>query len=102
MVILERHIQTIAAGKWDAYLAWEKQWDAIEQRIGGVPPKRRYSALVGEYHGTVVWEREWKDLATLQATYEKYGAEPECKELVKPERNPVASERAEYWNVVEL
>lgn len=101
MAILERRVQTLAAGKWDAYMEWEKQWDAIEQRLGGIPPKRRYSALVGEYFGTVVWEREWKDLATLQATYEKYGAEPEGKELVKPEHNPVASERVEYWTVVD-
>jgi hypothetical protein len=83
MAILERRILRILAGRWDDVLALEKRWDALEARLGGFAPKRRYRTLSGGLWLSMwVWEREWESLAAAEAAYARMGADPECSALV--------------------
>jgi hypothetical protein len=57
MPVLDRHIARVLNGRWDDVLALEKRWDALEARLGGFPPKRRYRQLFGGLGwSTWVWE----------------------------------------------
>ena len=75
MPILERRVQTIERGQWETYMAKEKMWAEIEERLGGFPTKRHYRPL-SDLGTTVVWEREWESMATMEAAYGKAGADP--------------------------
>lgn len=48
------------------------KWAEFEKRIGGFPAKKHYNMLSGpESVNTIVWEREWESLGTMEATYMK-------------------------------
>lgn len=79
-MILERAIQKVANNNYDAYIEYERKWEAIEQRIGGFPPKCHYMAQSGtQPMGTIIWQREWPDMATCEAMYEKLFSDEETK-----------------------
>jgi len=80
MKFMERRIQTLERDKWDVYWSREKRWMALEQRLGGFPPKRHYRPL-SDLGKTVVWERDWESYAAMEAAYEKLFADPEAQEL---------------------
>ena len=81
MRIIERRTQKVEKGGWAAYWEMEKQFDALEDRLGGFPAKRYYRP--GKmYTNTIVWEREWESFTTMEATYEKEWADPEIKKIV--------------------
>jgi len=66
-MIMERYTQNVI-GTYDEMVAIEKEFDALEAKIGNVPHKRRYYAYYGSLPlGTFVWEREWESLAALEA-----------------------------------
>ena len=81
MRIIERRTQKVEKGGWDAYWAVEKQFDALEARMGGFPAKRYYHPME-KYTTTIVWEREWESFTTMEATYEKEWADPEIGKIV--------------------
>jgi hypothetical protein len=78
MKIVERRIQRLENGKWEEYLARERRFDAIEQRLGGFPPKRYARVIAGaDEFGAVVWARNWDSFASMEAAYERLSADPE-------------------------
>ncbi len=76
-MILERCAQKVI-GTFEEALALEKEFDALEAKMGNVPPKRRYYAAYGSLpSGTFVWEREWESMAALEAYQAKTMNDPE-------------------------
>jgi hypothetical protein len=101
MAILERYVQKLKEGEQDAYIEWEKEWEAIEQRLGGFPTKKHYWAWSGALDfGTVVWEREWESFSVMETTYAKGNEDPEARALLATPW-PVASQRIEYYRVID-
>jgi hypothetical protein len=81
MRVLERRIQVLERGEQDAYLAKEKQWQAIEERLGGFPSKRHCVPMSHPLGTTVIWEREWESLATMEDAYTRLVSDLESKQL---------------------
>jgi hypothetical protein len=101
MKLLERYVQQLKEGEWDAYMEWEKKWEAIEQRLGGFPTKKHYWAWSGPHNmGTVVWEREWESLSAMEAAYGKEDGDPDF-EAMSDIPSPVASQRIELYYVID-
>jgi hypothetical protein len=96
VTILERQIQRIRPGKWEALEEIDKKNTVIEERHG-YPPKTRYSYLSGEYDwNTLVIEREWESFAAAEAAVTKFQEDPESKELNEPIDEIVESIRMEF------
>jgi hypothetical protein len=99
-MILERAVQKIASGKFDAYKAGEQKWSDLEKRLGGFPPKCHYSSYSGPLAmGTIVWQREWPDFASMEVAYSRMFGEPEAQELSG--NGVIAEEIREYYFVEE-
>ena len=83
MKILERCHQRVK-GKFQEFIALEKKFDAAEEKLGNVPPKRRYwSHYSGLPNDTYVWEREWENQAALDAYGAKIWNNPEWDKLTE-------------------
>ncbi len=81
MRVLERRIQVLERGGQDAYKAKEKQWQALEERLGNFPSKRHCVPLSNQSGTTLIWEREWDSLAAMEDAYTRLGSDPESKQL---------------------
>ena len=80
MKIMERRFHRVHSGKRQELREVEFKFDAIEERLGGFPAKRRYWCYTGSNDlGTFVWEREWESMAEMEAAYVKLSADPETK-----------------------
>jgi hypothetical protein len=100
-MIMERRISKVKTGKWNEVLAEEKKWDAVESRLGGFPPKRRYQPLAGaESFYTFVWERDWESFAAAEAAYNRLGDDPEAKNLGEHNATLVEEGRMEFFSVI--
>lgn len=100
MAVLERHIQQVAKGEWEAYREREKKYEALEGRLGGFPAKRHYRALACPHDmDTAVWEREWESFTVAEAAYRKMGQDPETAALAAD--SPILSERVEFYSVLD-
>ena len=84
MRVLERRIQLLERGERDTYMAKEKQWQELEERLGGFPSKRHCVPLSNASGTTVIWEREWESLAAMEDAYTRMGSDPESKKLYSP------------------
>ncbi|MFN8483268.1 MAG: hypothetical protein U0768_09535 [Anaerolineae bacterium] len=83
MRVLERRVQHKVPSQ-DKYWAWEKQWEAVEQRLGGYPPKRHYMLVSGrDPLGTMVWKREWESMAALEDGTQRFFDDPEAMRLIQ-------------------
>jgi len=82
MKVMERRTQTLEKGAWDVFWAKEQKWTALENRLGGFPPKRHTRPLA-RFDTIIVWERDWESLAAMEAAYEREGADPETQEVNK-------------------
>lgn len=72
MKFVERRVQEVLPGKVAEYAAWEKEWAAMEARLGGFPKKRYYQVMAGPQRlGVFAWEREWESFAACEAAYER-------------------------------
>jgi hypothetical protein len=72
MKVMERCSQSVLTSNNDEVLAIEKKFDALEAKMEGAPQKRRYWAGYGGLvAGTMVWEREWDSMASIEAYFEK-------------------------------
>jgi hypothetical protein len=81
VMIMERCVQRIVSSYEDA-VAMEKEFDALEAKMGNVPPKRRYYVLYGSLPQTMyVWERDWESMAALEAFLKKQEGDPEWDAL---------------------
>jgi len=73
MTVVVRRIIEYKPGTEQEVQALERDWNAWERQAGGRPPKRYYGILAGGGHHwhTLIWEREWEDLTTREATFAK-------------------------------
>ncbi len=82
MRILERLIQQVVPGKWEALDALDMKYDAVEKKLG-FPAKRRYRSIAaGGNTDTLVIEREWESMAVMEAAWEKSMTSPELQQLM--------------------
>jgi hypothetical protein len=83
MATMERWTQVFTSDKaWTIQIENEQQWDAIEQRLGGFPAKRRYRPVEDrEEGGVLIWEREWENSELMDAAYERLMSSAEVKAL---------------------
>jgi hypothetical protein len=102
MAILERMIQKVVNNHWDAVTAQEKEWEALETKVGGFPKKRRYRGYAGAYGpDTFVFEREWESMATYEAAYRRLFALPEVQALGKISDTLKIDTHVEFYGVLE-
>lgn len=99
MAILERHVQFKVKNE-GTYREWEKSWEELEGRLGGFPAKRHYWLMSGaEAQGTLVWEREWENLATMEAAYDNMFHDAEAERLASTGPEILENERVEVYFV---
>jgi hypothetical protein len=79
---MERCTQKVI-GSYEQAVALEKKYDALEAKLGNVPPKRRYTAW---YSGlplwTFIWERDWESLTAIENYYKAIWEDPEWVETM--------------------
>ena len=81
MRVLERLIQHVNPGKWEALEVLDKKYDVMEKKLG-YPTKRRYRSFAGGGDtDTLVIEREWESMAALEAAWEKSFSNAEFQQL---------------------
>lgn len=81
MICVERLVQQVRPGKWAELEALDAKYNAVEGRLG-FPPKRRLRCYIGGHiTDTLIIERQWASMATMEATYEKAFADPEWQAL---------------------
>ena len=98
MVTIERMIQKVYPGKWTALEEIDKRFNAVESRLGFPANKKRYQCMIGGHDSnTLIVERQWDSLATLEATYEKGFADPELQALLKEITSIVESSQLEVY-----
>ena len=92
MKFVERWIQSTQTQLSDKeIMEKEKKWDALEEKLGGFPKKRRYKPIFGkEASSTFVWEREWNSLAEMEAASAKYRQTPESAKMM--DESPLAEQ----------
>ncbi len=102
MAILERVIEKVVDQQWDAVNAQEKEWDALEAKLGSFGKKRRYMSWIGEPGvGYVVFEREWESMAAYEAAYGRLWALPEVESLNKVSSTLKVDTRIELYLMLE-
>ena len=98
MVAIERMIQKIYPGKWTELEEIDKKYNAVESRLGFPPTKKRYQCMIGGHDSnTLIIERQWDSLATMEATYEKAFADPELQALQKEGTSIIESSLIEVY-----
>jgi hypothetical protein len=101
-MILERCTQRII-GTVDEAFAVEKEFDALEAKMGNVPPKRRYYATYGSLPlGTFVWEREWESMAALEAYQAITMSDPEWAVMFGKAEKIFADFHSELFYKIEM
>jgi hypothetical protein len=101
MAILERHVGKVLGNRWDEVLTLEKRWDALEARLGGFPPKRRYRMAYGGLGwSTWVWESQWESVEEMSVAYKRLDADPECAALEQPWEGLVENIANELYEVL--
>jgi hypothetical protein len=102
MAFIERAVNQVHSGKWAELEEWEKKWDALEERIGGCPKKRRYRPYVGgDGWSTYVWEREWESYAAMETAILRLFEEPEARALGAEMDSMVANMRREHYFILD-
>ena len=75
-MFVERMVQKIAPGKWDALEVLDRKYNALEGRLG-FPAKRRMRVIFsGLTTDTLIVEREWDSMAALEAATMKRMMDP--------------------------
>ena len=97
MIIIERMIQKVRPGKWAELEEIDKRFNDVESRLG-FPPKKRYQCIMGGHDmNTLIIERQWESLATMEATYDKAFADPEHQALVEETPSIIKSSQLEVY-----
>jgi hypothetical protein len=82
MKILQRQIQQVRSGKWEALEEIDARFNEVESRLGFPPNKKRYRCYFGTHDlSTIIVEYEWDSFTALETAYEKAMADPEWQAL---------------------
>ena len=101
-MIMERCTQKIV-GTYEQAVALEKKFDALEAKMGNVPPKRRYTAWYGGLPvWTFIWERDWENLAAIEAYTKAIWEDPEGREMLTSTEKVFADSQFELFDVFTL
>jgi hypothetical protein len=80
-MFLQRSVQLIKPGCWDAVDPIDKKFDIVEAKYH-FPPKRRFRSYMGSHDiNTLVIEREWDSLGLMEQAYFAAMADPEWQKL---------------------
>ena len=97
MIVIERMIQQVYPGEMPALNDIDKRYDVVEKRLG-FPAKKRYWSMSGAFDSnTIVIEREWESMATLEEVYEAAFADPEHQALNNEVNEIIKSSRVELY-----
>jgi hypothetical protein len=97
MTIVERSIQHVRPGKWDALEEIDKRFDAAERRLG-FPHERRLRCYSGGHDtNTLIIEYEWESMAAMEAAYERAMADPELQALGAELDSIIDSDQVELY-----
>ena len=97
MVIIERQIQKVRAGKWAELEELDKKFTAVESQLG-FPAKRRCRSLVGGFTtDMLIIERQWESFAAMEVAYEKILADPEHQALTEALDPILESQQIEFY-----
>lgn len=97
-MIIERLTQKIFPGKWAALEELDKKYQAVEQRLGFPAGKKRYQCLIGGHdNNTLIVERPWDSVATMEVIYTKAFADPAWQALSQEGASIVASNQTEVY-----
>ena len=97
MVIIERQMQKVRAGKWTELEDLDKRFTAVEDGLG-FPAKRRCRSLVGGLTtDMLIIERQWESFAALEAAYEKALTDPEHRSLSEAVEHILESQQIEFY-----
>ena len=103
MVVTERRIMQINQGKWDDMIALEVEWNALEERLGYVSPKRWTRSMAGPIGVmNLIWERDWESVAASEEAYARLMAAPEAQGLIEKTMTYVSDMRNEFYVVVDV
>ena len=97
MVTIERMVQTVYPGKWEALEAIDKRYNVVEGRLGFPKNKKRYQLVVGGDSDILIVERQWDSMAQMEAAYEKAFADPELQALQKEITSIIQSNKIELY-----
>jgi len=95
VTLLERHVHRVdnTAAFWEH----ERKFREVEDRLGGFPAKRYYYLISSaEDIGTMVQEREWENMATMEAAYDRLFEEPGVVALADSGAATGNTERTEF------
>ena len=97
MICVERLTQLVHPNKLTELEAIDARFNAVESRLG-FPPKRRFRCYFGSHNAnTVIVERQWESMATMEATYERAFADPEFQALGAEVISIIASSQYELY-----
>ena len=100
MRVLERLIQQIKPGQWQALEALDKRYDVVEKQLG-FPAKRRYRSFASSGDtDTLVIEREWESMAVMEAAWEKFMLDAELQKLGAEGQEIISSNSVEVYMVL--
>jgi len=100
MRVLERLIQQINPGKWEALEVLDKKYDVVEKKLG-FPTKRRYRSFAGGGNtDMLVIEREWESMAVLEAAWETSFTNAELQQLNAEGEGVISSNTWELYMVL--
>jgi hypothetical protein len=97
MVIIERQIQKVRAGKWAELEDLDRKFTAVEGPLG-FPAKRRCRCLVGGLTtDRLIIERQWESFAAMEAAYEKALTNPKHQALSAEAELILGSQQIEFY-----
>jgi hypothetical protein len=100
MRVLERLIQQVKPGQWQALEALDQTFDVVEKQLG-FPVKRRYRSFASSGNtDTLVIEREWESLAVMEAAWEKLMTSAEYQKLDAEAQGILSSNAPEIFMVL--
>jgi hypothetical protein len=77
--------------------AIDKEYNAVEAKMG-FPPKKRYQMISGpDEQGTLIIERQWGSLAAMEAAYEKIMADPKWQAVNQKSNTIIKDNRLELY-----
>lgn len=97
MSLIERMVQEIHSGKFEALEELDKRYQPVEKRLG-FPPSKRFWVVSGVYTlSTIVIEREWESMAAFEEAFNRALDDAEWQALNDAGAGIVKNARIEFF-----